>query len=946
MRLERLEVAGFGRLRDLELDLHPRLTVILGENESGKSTVHRALRAALYGLDAGGQGRPTDRSDWARWTPWEGDAYSLVLTYALGDGRRYRVARRLENREHSCQVHEIGGGDVTAGLRVGRAVAPGQVHLGIDEAVFCASACVGDDGLRLGSADTPAARAAAVQEAIERLADTGEATTAAQALAAIQDAINRVGSERRAASPLGRAVNRLRQIDVHLDDARRRLWALAAEEERLRALDAEAAAADLRREDAERRWLLGRLAAIAAQRADIEATAGELAQVAAEVEGTAHLAAFPLEAEDAVVQLGAEVQELRRTADEAAARATAAAPALAEVRRRRAEITAGVRALARSAAVDAAALATAAEIDRGLTETLAGRRRGDELTAAAGRRDALRREIAATGIAGATAAGVEAAIELVATARSGRSSRAAKLAATAALLAGAVVAAVAGEARHGLVAAVAGAITAAATLVILGVDRLVAGDADHARRRLARLCPGVAVDDEGLERLAERLPRLRALFAEAQREEIRVETLTAETEEADRRMTELAGRAAALAALCELPVPRWQPGMAGAEESIRAVLAAVDGAVSIERRRAELRDEDIDLTRRERAFGELGAEAAQRARVADASLAHLGRLLIRAGIDGELPVPEAITAFRAACAGRRRHDAARRRLGELQRRGLAGGDLASLDRLTRELEARLTSRGGDPAEVAGTEPLDQARLQDLETEAEHARQGAAAATTAAAALRARLGEMRANVPDLADLEDERAACLAARDRGLEQLAALRRAAELIEAATRTVHRDLAPRLAASVADRLALLTDGRYSAVNVDTAHFEVSLLGRDRPELVPLELVSHGTRDQVSLLLRLALAEVLSGAGEAVPLLLDEPLLSADPQRRLTALRFLWNLSASNQVVLSTSDPAFVEALDEVCDGERPAVLTLQAGEAVIEATGRAITGSSLRLL
>jgi hypothetical protein len=117
-----------------------------------------------------------------------------------------------------------------------------------------------------------------------------------------------------------------------------------------------------------------------------------------------------------------------------------------------------------------------------------------------------------------------------------------------------------------------------------------------------------------------------------------------------------------------------------------------------------------------------------------------------------------------------------------------------------------------------------------------------------------------------------------------------------------------------------------------------VSLLSGDRPDLVPLDLVSHGTRDQVSLLLRLALAEVLSGAGEEVPLLLDEPLLSADPQRRATALRFLWNLSATNQVVLSTSDPALVEELEGMGDGEAPAVLTMPSGASTIETTGRVI--------
>jgi uncharacterized protein YhaN len=938
MRLEHLDIGGFGRLRDVEIDFHPRLTVLLGENESGKSTVHRALRAALYGLDVGGPGRPTERSDWTRWTPWSGGQYSLVLTYELAGGRRLRVARRLEQRDHTCQVHEIGGGDVTGEARIGRTVAPGHVHLGIDEAVFCASACVSEDGLRLGAGDAPASRAGEVQEAIERLADSGEETTAAQALTAIADAMTRVGSERRSASPLGRAVIRLRQLDVQVDDARRRLRSLAAEEERLRTLETEAQGAEARRAQAERRWLLGRLAAIAAQRADIEATSAEVAQVAAEIEGTAHLATFPLDKEDRVAALAAEAQETRRGADEAQARAEAAAPQLAEVRRRRAEIGAGLRALGRPVLLDGDVVAQASILEQQLAETSAGRRRSDELAAAAGRRQALRREIAATGIAGTSAAGVEAAMELVDTARGGRSSRAAKLVATLALLAGAVTAAVAAASHHSVMALIAAGVAVLATLAVLAIDRLVAGDAEHARRRLARLCPGVAVDSEGLDRLAERLPTLRALHTELQREEVRIETLAGEVEAAELRLRELAELAAALAVRCELPVARPTGLSRGAEETVRAVLDAVAGAAGIERRREELSTEDVILQQREAELDRLTIESRERARTAATALTALRKILEVAKVDPSMAVAEAVTAFRAGCEGRRRHDLAHRRLAELRRHGSLGADMPSLNRLAIDLETRLIARGGDPADVALSEPLDHSRLQDLETEAEHARQGAVAASTAAAALRAALAEMRGSVSVLADLEDERSACLAARDRGLRQLAALRAAAELIEDATRSIHRDLAPRLAASVAERLALLTEGRYSAVNVDTAHFEVSLLGRDRPDLVPLELVSHGTRDQVSLLLRLALAEVLSDAGEEVPLLLDEPLLSADPQRRATALRFLWNLSATNQVVLSTSDPSLVDALEEVTDGEAPTVLTMPMAAATIETTGRAV--------
>ena len=938
MRLERLEIGGFGRLSDVDLELHPRLTVILGPNESGKSTIHRALRAALYGIDAGGPGRPTDRSDWARWAPWNGDGYGLALSYELSDGRRIRVARRLQQREHTCQVHEIGGGDVTAEVRIGRAVAPGAVHLGIDEAVFCATACVGEDGLHHASGEGPSARASEVQEAIERIADSGAEVTAAQALAAITHALNRVGSERRASSPLGHAVNRLRQLEVQVDDARRRLAALAAEEERLRTLEADAEEAERRRRDAERRWLVGRLASLAAQRADLESTAAELRQVAAEVEGNQHLAAFPLDAEERVLSAAAHLTEARRSADEAEARAAASAETLAGVRRRRAEIDAGLRALGSAAAIDDAAAADAADLQRRLAETVTARSRGEELSAAVARREALRREIAATGIAATSSARVEAAIDLVAAARGGRSSRAGLGLATAVLVAGTVAAAVSLVTRHGLAALVAGGVALLAAAAVVGMDRLVAGEAKQAVRRLARLFPGMTLDGDGLERLAERLPRLGALHEEVRREEVRIETLSSEIGEADRQLAALAERAVALLERCELPPPRRARGSEGSEDAVRAALAAVAGHVGIGQRRSELHAEDVVLAERERSLGAVAADAEVRRAAVGSADSHLRRILDNAGVDRGLPPLDAVAAFRAACEGRRRHDAAARRLTELRRRASSSADSATLRRLAGDLERRLAARGGDPADVDGAEALDHARLADLEAEAEHARQGAVAASTAAAALRARLGELRGSAPPLADLEDERAACIGARDRAVEQLAALRRAAQLIEAATKTVHRDLAPRLAASVADRLTMITEGRYTAVNIDTGHFEVSLLGRDRLDLVPLALASHGTRDQVALLLRLAIAEVLSGGGEPIPLLLDEPLLSSDPRRRETALRFLWNVSATNQVVVSTSDPTLVDCLEKVCDGEEPAVVTMDSLDSTFEATGRIV--------
>ena len=256
MRLERLDVTGFGRLHQRRFDFGERMTVVLGPNESGKSTLHRAIRAALYGLDAGGPGRPRERSDWARWLPWAPGRFGLTLTYRLDGGRRLRVAQSFDHDRVQAQVHELGGGDVTQQFRIGRTVCPGRFHLGIDEAVFCAAAWLGEESLPLSAAEAAPQQAGRLREALERLVDAGaEGTTAGEAMKRLGEALQRVGSERRSQSPLGVAVAQARRLDAEIATARLRLASFAGEEERLRGLEREAGRCAGEAVAAQRAWI-------------------------------------------------------------------------------------------------------------------------------------------------------------------------------------------------------------------------------------------------------------------------------------------------------------------------------------------------------------------------------------------------------------------------------------------------------------------------------------------------------------------------------------------------------------------------------------------------------------------------------------------------------------------------------------------------------------------
>jgi DNA repair protein SbcC/Rad50 len=955
MILERLEIAGFGCLHDLSETLHPRVTVIAGRNEAGKSTLLRAVRAALYGIDAGGQGRPVERSDWARFEPWTRGGYGLALTYKLDDGRRIRVARRLDTRAQSVQVLELGGSELTDELRSGRAVTPGRFHLGIDESVFCATAWLGDDGLRIDAPEGARQRAGQLQEAIERLADTRRGVTAAQALSRINEAIDRVGSERRGTSPLGVATTRLRVLERNLDDARSRLSAVAVDHERLTGLEAALAAETEHWMDAERARLAGRLADTANRRTRLTELMREARLHAATLDATAAYSRFPLDSETEVTTLGGELAQARASAAGAASRWDASVDRLRPIRARREEIAAGVAAIGTQ---HGAPLAPGTDVGE-----RAQRLRGELLAAAAAahretgddaREAALRREIAATGLRGLPKGMIDELLpELEEAGRRG----------TALGVAALLVACCAAAAGFGLVRAH----LLAASLIAIAVGTAGAGlcvwrawqrvrSASRAREAARQLAMEAGADPAEVERLSGRLPVLRALHQALDDTERRTSHRRADAEASRAALMSLLHRCQALATEAGSAVPLLRPP-ATIDAAIAAageILDRLDTTVLRSRRRGELVAEDAVLAAEEAACGQLREDVDRSTRNVATLEGRLRGMLDATGM--LLPDRDptlAVAGFRHACDERRRHDEARRCLGDLQRslRSL-GGDAAALENLEADLSNQLVRSGGDDAAARVAPPPDAAELQQLDLDAERARRAATSAGDQARELRARLGGVLDTLPSIADLEDERDACAAARERGLRQLKALRMAADMIESASRVTHRELAPRLAESLGSRLSLLTGARYVDVNVDTDHFALGLLGRERPDMVPLDAVSHGTRDQVALLLRLALCEVLGGAGERAPLLLDEPLLTSDPARRDTFIEFLHDLSATHQVLISTADPATIEAVSRVTVGDcavvrldDPISLDIDAGAAAIgrhSAYMRLISGPS----
>ena len=328
--------------------------------------------------------------------------------------------------------------------------------------------------------------------------------------------------------------------------------------------------------------------------------------------------------------------------------------------------------------------------------------------------------------------------------------------------------------------------------------------------------------------------------------------------------------------------PRWNGPASGRPGGPTSAVRRERLRERIAYRREVDRRHAADVERRARAAAAV-REAAQRAGVA-------------AG-DSERQVERLLEWHRRWRSGR--SDVERRGAEwDLLQQLLAGRSPTALGTEARARRAEAAARSAGVGEAA----LAAARTAATPDRLAEEERAAATARGAADAERGRLEHVAADLPSLVDAEEE----LVAATREVERLERLDRTLAttiaFLERAEERVHRDLAPVLRATVRERLPRVTGGRYADCRVDPQSLRVEV--RDGTgEWRRAELLSHGTAEQIYLLLRLALARHLAASGEVCPLILDDAVAACDADRKRALLDTLHAISESAQVILFTHE-------------------------------------------
>ena len=110
MQIRRIQIADFGKLHDMELNLSEGFQTITGENGWGKSTMAAFIKAMLYGMEATTR-RSLLENERRHYQPWQGGAYGGSMEFTVG-GKTYRAERTFGSKEKddTFALYDLGTG--------------------------------------------------------------------------------------------------------------------------------------------------------------------------------------------------------------------------------------------------------------------------------------------------------------------------------------------------------------------------------------------------------------------------------------------------------------------------------------------------------------------------------------------------------------------------------------------------------------------------------------------------------------------------------------------------------------------------------------------------------------------------------------------------------------------------------------------------------------------
>ena len=216
MKIQTLKINQFGKLQNKEIELDNHINLIIGKNESGKSTLLKFILSMFYGLSKNKNGKTY--TDFEKYTPWQENDFSGKIKYTLENEQTYEVFREFRKKFphiYNDQFEEVSQNytiDKTTGSRFF------TEQTGIEEDLFIKTIVSMQNETRLEEKE----QTSLVQN-LSNLVSTGEDTLSYQKIIAKLNKrqLEEIGTARSQDRPINIISKRLTQIETEKENLSR-----------------------------------------------------------------------------------------------------------------------------------------------------------------------------------------------------------------------------------------------------------------------------------------------------------------------------------------------------------------------------------------------------------------------------------------------------------------------------------------------------------------------------------------------------------------------------------------------------------------------------------------------------------------------------------------------------------------------------------------------------
>ena len=172
MRINSVNIASFGGIKNLKLDLQNGFNVIYGENENGKSTIMAFIKMMFYGSERGSA--QIAKNVRKKYTPWDGSQMAGSIDFEH-DGKFYRLEREFRSSNSTDKVTLC---DLDLGTKQIVGADVGLKFFGLSSAAFERSVFIG----QLGMPENDSAAEGEINSKLSNMVLTGDESVSFEAV--------------------------------------------------------------------------------------------------------------------------------------------------------------------------------------------------------------------------------------------------------------------------------------------------------------------------------------------------------------------------------------------------------------------------------------------------------------------------------------------------------------------------------------------------------------------------------------------------------------------------------------------------------------------------------------------------------------------------------------------------------------------------------------------